>query len=130
MYKRQLLNAIQPELGLRTQEISDYSGKGQHTTTFAEMFELSEGGSIIDTPGIKNLAFINMEPIDVAHNFVEFFELSSGCKYGDCLHVNEPNCAVKAGVESGVVSELRYINYVGILEEIQDQNYWERNKEL
>ena len=128
--KSTLLNAIQPDLGLRTQDISDYSGKGQHTTTFAEMFSLTQGGHIIDTPGIKNLAFINMEPIDIAHNFLEFFERSNECKYSDCLHVNEPNCAVKEAVEKNEISELRYINYVGILEEVQDQNYWERNKEL
>jgi len=129
--KSSLINAIQPHLGLRTSELSDYSGKGQHTTTFAEMYDLDFGGSIIDTPGIKLLAFNNLEPQDVAHNFREFFEVSENCKFGgNCLHRNEPGCAVKEAIEAGEISELRYINYLTILEEIEDQNYWERHKEI
>ena len=128
--KSTLLNAIDKKLQLRTNELSDYSGKGQHTTTFAEMYALDNGGSIIDTPGIKSLAFINMEPLDVAHNFKEMFMLSSKCKYNNCLHQNEPGCAVKEGVANGEVHELRYMNYLQILEDVQDQNYWERNKEM
>ena len=129
--KSSLVNSIQPSLDLRTSELSDYSGKGIHTTTFAEMFPLDFGGYLIDTPGIKTLSFNNLEPMDVAHNFREFFALSEECKFGgSCLHRNESKCAVKAAVESGEVSELRYINYLTILEEIEDQNYWERHKEI
>lgn len=129
--KSSLLNSIQPSLELRTQELSDYSGKGQHTTTFAEMYELEIGGYIIDTPGIKTLAFNNLEPIDVAHNFREFFALSEECRFGgNCLHRNEPRCAVKEALEAGEVSELRYINYLTILEEIEEQNYWERHSQF
>lgn len=129
--KSSLINAIQPQMNLRTTDLSDYSGKGQHTTTFAEMHDLDFGGSIIDTPGIKTLAFNNLEPLDVAHNFREFFEVSEDCKFGgSCLHRNEPGCAVKAAIEAGDISELRYINYLTILEEIEDQNYWERHKEM
>jgi ribosome biogenesis GTPase / thiamine phosphate phosphatase len=128
--KSTLVNAIQPGLGLKTDEISDYSGKGQHTTTFAEMFSLDMGGYIIDTPGIKMLSFNNLEPMDVAHNFREFFQRSSDCKFPNCLHRNEPGCAVKKGVEEGSISILRYEHYLQILEEIEDQNYWERHKEL
>lgn len=129
--KSSLINAIQPQLHLKTTELSDYSGKGQHTTTFAEMFDLDFGGAIIDTPGIKLLAFNNLEPQDVAHNFREFFAVSEDCKFGgNCLHRNEPGCAVKAAIEAGKISELRYINYLTILEEIEDQNYWERHKEM
>jgi ribosome biogenesis GTPase len=117
-------------LELKTKEISDYSGKGQHTTTFAQMHDLNFGGSIIDTPGIKSLSFINMEPMDVAHNFKEFFKASANCKFSNCLHINEPKCAVKAGLETGEISELRYANYMTILNDIQNQNHWERNKEL
>jgi len=124
--KSTLANAVQPGLELATQEISDYSGKGQHTTTFAEMFDLKFGGQIIDTPGIKELAFINMEPQDVAHNFVEFFEALQHCKFSDCLHINEPKCAVKAAVETGEISPLRYENYLSIMEDILNQNHWER----
>ena len=128
--KSTITNAISPVLELRTKQISDYSGKGQHTTTFAEMFELDFGGKLIDTPGIKSLFFTNLEPQDVAHNFREFFEFSKNCKFSDCLHINEPKCAVKDGIENGKISGLRYANYIKIIEEIEDQNYWERNKEL
>ena len=124
--KSTLINAIQPQLELRTAELSDYSGKGQHTTTFAEMFPLDFGGSIIDTPGIKTLAFNNLSPLDVAHNFREFFEKSAQCKFGgQCLHRTEPKCAVKAAIEEGEISELRYMNYLAILDDIENQNYWE-----
>jgi ribosome biogenesis GTPase len=128
--KSSLMNALQPSLGLKTQELSDSSGKGQHTTTFAEMFPLDFGGNIIDTPGIKTLSFSHLEPMDLAHNFREFFILSPECKFGgSCLHRNEPGCAVKDAIEEGIVSELRYMNYLIILEEIEDQNYWERHKD-
>jgi ribosome biogenesis GTPase / thiamine phosphate phosphatase len=128
--KSTLINAIQPQLDLRTGEISDYSGKGQHTTTFAQMYNLDFGGAIIDTPGIKTLAFNHLEPMDVAHNFREFFALSDDCRFGGkCLHRNEPGCAVKAAIAEGQVSELRYANYLTIIEEIEDINYWERNNQ-
>ncbi len=135
--KSSAVNAIQAQLILKTGEISDYSGKGQHTTTFAEMFELDFGGSLIDTPGIKTLAFNNLQPMDVAHNFREFFILSHKCKFGSsCMHRNEPGCAVKAALTDSEdsltelgISELRYQNYLKILEEIEDINYWQRNKE-
>jgi ribosome biogenesis GTPase len=124
--KSTLINAIQPQLELRTGDLSDYSGKGQHTTTFAEMFELDFGGRLIDTPGIKMLAFNNLTLLDVAHNFREFFEKSAECKFGgQCLHRTEPGCAVKIAVENGGISELRYINYLNILNDIENQNYWE-----
>ena len=129
--KSTLVNSVQPNLELKTQELSDYSGKGQHTTTFAEMHQLDFGGAIIDTPGIKTLSFNNLEPMDVAHNFREFFEHSEDCKFGgNCLHRNEPGCAVKEALEEGEISELRYMNYLTILEEVEEQNYWERRKEM
>lgn len=126
--KSTLVNSIQPNLEIHTNEISDYSGKGQHTTTFAEMFQLDFGGHIIDTPGIKTLGFNNLEPKDVAHNFKELFQFSKDCKFADCMHRNEPSCAVKSAIEEGEISELRYMNYLTILEEIEEQNYWERHK--
>ena len=104
--KSTLINAIHPELKLRTSSLSDYSGKGQHTTTFAEMYQY-EDSSIIDTPGFKTLSFNNLEPMDVAHNFREFFLLSPQCKFPNCMHRDEPKCAVKEGIESGSISELR-----------------------
>jgi len=124
--KTTLVNRIQDGLELRTQELSDYSGKGQHTTTFAEMFDLKFGGSIIDAPGIKELAFNNLEPLDIAHNFLEFFRASKDCKFQNCLHLNEPKCAVKAAVETEEISSIRYQNYIKLMEETKEQNYWER----
>jgi len=128
--KSTLINSLQPNLDLRTMEISDYSGKGTHTTTFAEMHNLDFGGWIIDTPGIKTLSFNNLETMDVAHNFREFFSILGGCKYADCLHRDEPGCAVKKAIELGKIHPMRYSNYLAILDEIEDQNYWERHKEM
>lgn len=128
--KSSLVNHIQPNLELPTTEISDYSGKGQHTTTFAEMYDLALGGSIIDTPGIKTLGFNYLEIQDVAHNFREFFILSKECKFADCTHRNEPKCAVKLAVENREISELRYANYLQIIEEIENQNYWEIHNDI
>ena len=128
--KSTLVNAIEPTLDLRTEEISDFSGKGQHTTTFAEMFDLSFGGQIIDTPGIKTLAFSHLEVMDIAHNFKEFFAIADQCKFANCTHRNEPKCAIKAAVESGEISHIRYQNYLGLLEEVEDQNYWERHSDV
>ncbi len=128
--KSTLVNCVEPYLDLKTLEISDYSGKGQHTTTFAEMYKLSFGGQIIDTPGIKTLAFTHLEVMDVMHNFREFFKISSQCKYANCTHRNEPHCAVKEALEMGEISIYRYQNYLGLLEEIEDQNYWERHDDF
>jgi ribosome biogenesis GTPase / thiamine phosphate phosphatase len=128
--KSSLVNEIQPHLELRTEEISDYSGKGQHTTTFAEMFDLDFGGAIIDTPGIKTLAFNHLEVMDVAHNFREIFKASAGCKFADCTHRNEPKCAVKEALEKGEISEHRYNNYLTLTLEVEDQNYWERHSDI
>lgn len=125
--KSTLVNSIEVGLELRTQELSDYSGKGMHTTTFAEMYSLQPSGAIIDTPGIKTLAFNNLKPQQVAHNFREIFEYSEGCKFGDCMHRNEPKCAVKEAVENEEISELRYMNYLTLLQEVEEQNYWERH---
>ena len=96
--KSTLINAIEPGLDLKTKEISEQHQQGQHTTTFAEMFELDFGGFIIDVPGIKTLSFNNLEPMDVAHNFREIFAISGHCKFPDCTHRNEPGCAVIAAV--------------------------------
>ena len=127
--KSTLVNALQPQLELRTGEISDYSGKGQHTTTFAEMFPLSFGGYLIDTPGIKVLGFNYKDKTNIAHSFREFFKLSPQCRFGGaCLHRSEPGCAVQAALEQGVVSELRYTHYLSLLDEVEEQNYWDRKK--
>lgn len=127
--KSSILKAIDPSLEIKVQEISEYSGKGQHTTTFAEMHVL-DAAFIIDTPGIKTLSYNNLSPQDIAHNFREVFKRSVDCKFGNCMHRNEPGCAVKADIEEGYISELRYENYLKILEEVEDQNYWERHTHM
>lgn len=124
--KSSVINGIAPHLNLKTGDISEYMGKGQHTTTFAEMHDLGSDTYIIDTPGIKTLSYNHLEVQDVSHNFKEFFKASVSCKFQDCTHRNEPKCAVKEGLENGTLSELRYNNYLKILEEIEAQNYWER----
>jgi ribosome biogenesis GTPase / thiamine phosphate phosphatase len=128
--KSSLVNEIAPGLELRTTELSDYSGKGQHTTTFAEMHILPFGGYLIDTPGIKTLAFNNLEVTDVAHNFREFFIISADCRFSNCLHKNEPGCAVKKALENGEISQDRYMNYLQIIDEIENQNYWEVHNDI
>ncbi|MBT8221027.1 MAG: ribosome small subunit-dependent GTPase A [Bacteroidia bacterium] len=127
--KSSLMRAIDPELDIKVKEISDYSGKGQHTTTFAEMYKIGSG-HIIDTPGIKTLSFNNLSTQDVAHNFREIFKESEHCKFGNCQHREEPGCAVKEAIEDGRISELRHDNYLKIIDEIEEQNYWERHKHM
>lgn len=117
--KSTFLNAIQPDLELKTGEISDVHSKGKHTTTFAEMFQLDIGGSVIDTPGVKEFGLVNMEPNEISHFFPDIFEISEDCKFGNCMHVNEPGCSVKQAVEAGTISESRYISYISILESIE-----------
>lgn len=128
--KSTIINTLMGGDLLVTDELSYSSGKGQHTTTFAEMYTLEKGSYIIDTPGIKSLSFNNYEVMDIAHNFKELFRKSAECKYSDCTHRNEPKCAVKDALETGEISELRYYNYLALVEEAEDQNYWERLKDM
>ena len=123
--KSSFLNVVFPDKVLKTQEVSGWSGKGQHTTTFAEMFDLDFGGHIIDSPGIKTLGFSHLEIKDVSHNFKEFFVISKDCKFANCKHINEPKCAVKDAVENETIASFRYQNYLSIIDEIENQNYWE-----
>jgi len=113
--KTTLINAIEPSLNLKTAEISKQHKQGLHTTTFAEMFELSFGGFIIDTPGIKGFGVVDFEPQEIGHYFVEFFKLSSKCKFNNCLHINEPQCAVKEALENNEIAHSRYNSYLQII---------------
>lgn len=113
--KSALINAIDANLDLRTGEISEAHFKGKHTTTFAEMHELSEGGFIIDTPGIKELGLVDMEKEEISNYFVEIRALKNSCKFNNCLHLNEPKCAVIEAVEKGEIAASRYNSYVGIM---------------
>lgn len=114
--KSTLLNAVQPDLELRTGEISEVHNKGTHTTTFAEMLELDFGGFVIDTPGVKEFGMVNMTKEELYHYFPDIFVASDSCKFGNCLHLNEPGCNVKREVESGIISESRYSSYISIME--------------
>jgi ribosome biogenesis GTPase len=124
--KSTLINAIEPSLELKTGEISAAHLKGTHTTTFAELHRLSFGGFVIDTPGIKELGLVEMKKEEVGHYFPEIRKYMNDCKFNNCLHVNEPKCAVKEAVERGDISEERYNSYLGILNgEEMEWNEWE-----
>jgi len=113
--KSALINAIEPSLELKTNVISDYHQKGMHTTTFAEMFPLSFGGYIIDTPGIKEFGMIDLEKEEVSHYFPEMLTLIHECNFNNCTHIHEPGCAVKKAVADNRISNSRYRNYYSIL---------------
>lgn len=120
--KTTLINAIAPDLQLKTAEISAQHRQGQHTTTFAEMFDLDFGARIIDTPGIKGFGLVDMEKEEIGDYFPEIFELKSKCKFNNCLHTDEPNCAVKEALENDEIAWFRYKSYLQILEG-DDENY-------
>lgn len=117
--KSTLINAVVPELNLKTAEIASYTEKGKHTTTFAEMFELPFGGFIIDTPGIKEFGILDFEEAEVSHYFPEMEKRLHDCKFHNCLHINEPGCAVKDAVEHGEIAMSRYENYLSIVHELK-----------
>ncbi len=121
--KSTLINYLLPQLDLRTKEVSHWSGKGMHTTTFAEMFDLPFGGRIIDTPGIREFAITNLERHELSHYFPEMRAVLQDCRFNNCLHIEEPGCAVKEAVREGKISEERYISYYNILESIPENDY-------
>ena len=127
--KSTLVNAIEPNLDLKTKAISTQHQQGQHTTTFAEMFDLSFGAQIIDTPGIKGFGVVDMDKEEIGDYFPEFFALKQECKFNNCLHVQEPKCAVKKALEEDEVAYSRYKSYLQILEG-EDEHYrtdnWEK----
>lgn len=114
--KSTLVNSIEPGLNIKTKEISDQHKQGQHTTTFAEMFDLSFEAQIIDTPGIKGFGVVDMEPAELDNYFPELFALKQSCKFNNCLHLHEPQCAVKSAIENNQVAASRYKSYTQILE--------------
>lgn len=121
--KSTLVNTLDSRIQARTGAVSDWTGKGQHTTTFAEMFDLAFGGSIIDTPGIKEFGLIDVLKQEVKEYFPEMRRLQHGCRFNNCLHVNEPGCAVKEAIGSEEMSEERYVSYLGILDTLMEQSY-------
>jgi ribosome biogenesis GTPase len=121
--KSSLLNAIYPELKLRTQDVSGWSGKGMHTTTFAEMYDLPFNGRIIDTPGVKEFGIVDISRQELSHYFPEMRDRLNDCQFNNCLHINEPGCAIKDAVNKEEISPERYVSYYNILESIDDKNY-------
>lgn len=118
--KSTLVNILEPTLELKTSEISSQHMQGQHTTTFAEMYDLSFGAQIIDTPGIKGFGVVEVDKQELGNYFPEFFELKGHCKFNNCLHLQEPKCAIKQALENDTLSWSRYKSYLQILEGEQD----------
>ncbi len=121
--KSTLLNLLVPDAGAKTAEISQAHDAGMHTTTFSEMYFLPEGGSLIDTPGIKGFGTFDMEREEVSHYFREIFRISAGCRFGNCTHTHEPGCAVLAAVAEGSIAETRFNSYLSMLEDKEEGKY-------
>ena len=121
--KSSFINIVFPDLRLKTQDVSGWSGKGLHTTTFAEMFNLSFGGRLIDTPGIRELGLVDIPKNELSHFFPEMRALITQCHFNNCMHINEPGCAVKEAVNSGSIHPDRYYSYLNILESIEKKPF-------
>ena len=120
--KSTLINKLQADLNINTKEVSDTHHQGQHTTTFSELHDLDFGASIIDTPGIRGFGLVELDSSEIGNYFQEFFALKSGCKFHNCIHENEPNCAVKLALENGEIAESRHKNYLKMLVE-EEENF-------
>jgi ribosome biogenesis GTPase len=118
--KSSLLNQIMPGLELRTKDVSGWSGKGMHTTTFAEMYDLPGGGSIIDTPGMREFGLVDLELEEVSHYFPEMRKYIGQCQFNDCMHINEPGCAVKEAVAAGNIHINRFESYLSLVASMQE----------
>ena len=121
--KSTLINCLIPGLDLKTEKISDVHDTGVHTTTFSEMYQLPEGGWLIDTPGVRGFGTIEMKRNEVAHYFPEIFKISADCRYGDCTHTHEPGCAVREAVAQHLISDSRFASYLSILEDFDEDKY-------
>ncbi|MEI7803535.1 MAG: ribosome small subunit-dependent GTPase A [Bacteroidota bacterium] len=118
--KSTFINKMIPGMNLKVGDVSDYHSKGMHTTTFAEMFHIPEGGFIIDTPGIKEFGILDLAPEELAHYFPEMKTRMHDCKFNNCLHINEPKCAIRDAVEKGEISKSRYGSYLAIVEDVRN----------
>ncbi len=121
--KSTFINYLFPDLHLKTQDVSDWSGKGLHTTTFAEMFDLPQGGQIIDTPGIREMGLVDISKEELAQYFPEMKARMNDCKFNNCQHLEEPGCAIKDAVNSEEISEERYVSYLNIKDSILKKAY-------
>ena len=124
--KSTLINKINPELDLKTKEISISNNQGKHTTTYAEMYDLKENIRIIDSPGIKGFGLVDISKNELGDYFPEFFKRKMKCKFHNCMHINEPGCEIKKGVENKTISESRYSSYIDLL---SDQNIYRKSDE-
>lgn len=122
--KSSLINLLIPQNELKTQEVSGWSGKGMHTTTFAEMHDLPAGGRIIDTPGIREFGVVHISRQELSHYFTEMRPFINDCQFNNCQHINEPGCAVKQAVADEKISEERFISYYNILESINEKKQY------
>ena len=121
--KSTLLNLLIPEANARTSEISEAHGTGMHTTTFSELYELPQGGALIDIPGIKGFGTFNMEPEEVAHYFRDIFAISEDCRFSNCTHTHEPGCAVLDALETHRLAPSRYASYLSMLDDKEEGKY-------
>lgn len=121
--KSSFINYLLPELNIKTQDVSGWSGKGIHTTTFAEMFDLPFGGSIIDTPGMREFGLVDISRQELSHYFPEMRRLLPDCQFNNCLHLEEPGCAVKKALEAGEIYAERYFSYCNIFDTIAENEY-------
>lgn len=120
--KSTLINSLQDGLDIPTNDISDSYNQGQHTTTFSELYELDFGASLIDTPGIRGFGLVEIKKNEIANYFPEFFNLKGNCKFNNCIHLNEPNCEIKRAVKDGQIAESRYLSYLSMLDE-EEENF-------
>jgi ribosome biogenesis GTPase len=121
--KSSLLNVLFPGMNRKTQDVSGWSGKGQHTTTFAEMFDLPQGGEIIDTPGMREFGIVDLSKQELSHYFPEMKNRIQSCQFNNCIHSNEPGCAIKDAVNEGLIHEDRYVSYRTILDSFDEESY-------
>ena len=120
--KSTLINSLQDGLDIPTNDISDSYNQGQHTTTFSELYELDFGASLIDTPGIRGFGLVEIKKNEIANYFPEFFNIKGNCKFNNCIHLNEPNCEIKRAVKDGQIAESRYLSYLSMLDE-EEENF-------
>jgi ribosome biogenesis GTPase len=121
--KSSFINLLFPELKLKTLDVSAWSGKGMHTTTFAEMFDLPGGGKIIDTPGIRELGLVDISKQELSHYFPEMRARMNDCQFNNCMHISEPGCAVTEAVAEGLIHEDRYVSYRTIMDTIEERSF-------
>jgi ribosome biogenesis GTPase len=121
--KSTFINELLPGATLKTSDVSGWSGKGQHTTTFAEMHDLPGGGHIIDTPGMREFGLVDVTKQELSGYFPEMKALLNECQFNNCLHINEPGCAIKEAVAEGIITENRWVSYYSILESLTEQTW-------